>query len=810
VRRLSGTRTLVLAAAGPALIVVSVLAVLHDLAFGGLVPSQQNDVLGFWLPNHCFLGRALAGGNIPEWNPHVLGGVPFAADPQSGWMYVPAMVLYAALPCDAALPAFIVLQPLIAGLAMYWFLRSEGISRVAATVGGLALSLVIAASRTAVSLPVSGSLAWSALLLALVSRLLSATTWSARLLWTALAGLAWGQLAAAHFSHGLATGTATVLVYLAARGIAEVRAGRRTAGDVLAVTALLLAVLVPLNLAYLLPRLAYLPRSTVGAGYDGLNELTARLSGHSPPAVVPRAPGGYAWPLKFATAPGAYLGAVPLLLAFAGFRVRRLRPLAVAGAIVGAGSYLLSLAGVARALAPLVRDLPYGDVYLHAPSRLRYGIVLVLPLLGAIGVEAWRQTKGTRWPLLVGGAVVWLLLPPLVGVDPSHLALPWAGAAAGVAALVLVARRPRLLPGLPALLSVELAVGAFIGQAAENQVRIAPSRAEVAWRTPFENLLEPDVDAGAYLAAGSNARTMRSEVGRYLSVQPWREARAQGYVGRWKPGEQGLLDNQRAMLFGLEDANGYNPVQPLRWWTFSRGINPAPPKYNVTVFPDLDPVVLDLLQVNWLIGPRSLIAVGFREVGTEGPWALYRGPTRPRASLVGHWTVVPSPDAALEAVSSPGFEPGETVVLEEPPGIAAVGTASTGTATYRGLGPEQAVLTVDAPAPAVLLVRNSFDPNWTATVDGREAPVLPADHFLQSIPVPAGRHTVRLRYDDPTVEAGVLGSAVTLAALVAAAVLARRVERRRLGPSGLRRNEAAELPPLQPAEAPPSAARRRR
>ena len=89
--------------AGPALICASVLTVLYLFAFRGRLSIQYPDVLPFWLPSYCFLGKSLASGAIPAWNPHVMGGVPFAADPQSGWMYLPAMALFTALPCEVAM-----------------------------------------------------------------------------------------------------------------------------------------------------------------------------------------------------------------------------------------------------------------------------------------------------------------------------------------------------------------------------------------------------------------------------------------------------------------------------------------------------------------------------------------------------------------------------------------------------------------------------------------------------------------------------------------------------------------------------------
>ena len=73
------------AVAGPALIVVAVLLVLRDLAFGGLLTFQHIDILPQWLPTYCYLGKSIASAHIPTWNLYVMGGVPSAADPESGW-----------------------------------------------------------------------------------------------------------------------------------------------------------------------------------------------------------------------------------------------------------------------------------------------------------------------------------------------------------------------------------------------------------------------------------------------------------------------------------------------------------------------------------------------------------------------------------------------------------------------------------------------------------------------------------------------------------------------------------------------------
>ncbi len=74
-------------------------------------------------------GAALADGHVPLWNPFEMSGTPFAADPQSGWLSLPTMATSWVFGCGGGLRALIVLNPILAGLGLLWFLRKEGLGR---------------------------------------------------------------------------------------------------------------------------------------------------------------------------------------------------------------------------------------------------------------------------------------------------------------------------------------------------------------------------------------------------------------------------------------------------------------------------------------------------------------------------------------------------------------------------------------------------------------------------------------------------------------------------------------------------------
>ncbi|MFL5799201.1 MAG: hypothetical protein ACJ77A_14875 [Actinomycetota bacterium] len=745
--------------AGPAAIVLAVVVVLHQLLFGTTIATHI-DLMSFWLPQFCFLGKALAAGHIPSWNPHVMAGVPFASDPQSGWMNLPAMLLFAATPCGTALRLYLFVQPVIAGLGMYAFLRADRTSRAAATAGGLVLALVLAGSFFGPYVPFSASLAWTPVLLAAGARYLRASTWSGRLGWLLAAGLAWGQVAAAHFSDGMAIATVVLFLYVVIRSLQRDVGWKLASGRVL----LLFAVIPLVNLAAIVPRLAYLPRTSLGLGYGRLDDLTQRLTGHSGHTFFT----GYrllsGWPFDLLRSPGLYLGAAGVALVAVGWASRRNRGVVAGFTAFAVICYLLSVNEIAKHLSSLSSS-SLGAAYIHAPSRLRFAVVLTVAILVGYGVEGWRVARNarTRLLLVVPGVVVWWG-GALLFARPFHeLLLFLVVAAVTVVVLVAMAGRPALVAVLPLLIGVELVV---------NGLAAYPDAASTYPRpVSIDSWLRPPRMVGLIQAQGS---------GRYMSYAPRELGRSGGYLGHQEPTDAPLLGNGQSMLFGLREAQGYNPVQLLRFWEFFRYGADSNINYNASFLKHVSPLQLDLLQVAFLIQPAGRVQqLPGTDVAREGTWTLRRvQDPSPRASLLTSCRSVPDSDAALRAVYEPGFDPGRVVVLDSGPSVPCGPQQPGGTADELEPGPQEVRIDVRAPSAGVVLVRNSWDEHWHATVDGRPAPVVHADYLLQGVPVPAGRHSVVLRYDDPPIGYGLGGSAAVVALMAAAMLVARRRERR--------------------------------
>ena len=156
----------------------------------------------------------------------------------------------------------------------------------------------------------------------------------------------------------------------------------------------------------------------------------------------------------------------------------------------------------------------------------------------------------------------------------------------------------------------------------------------------------------------------------------------------------------------------------------------------------------------------------------------------PRVAAADSWREMPD-EEALRTLADPAFEPLATVLLPPdsgvPPPPARAGETPPARVNVARVLPGRFEFTVENAAPVVVRVAEKHDPNWTATVNGKAAPVLRTDFMFQGVYLPeAGRHDVVLRHAPSNGPVAMQGAGL-LAGLGAAAWLAAGALRRRKG-----------------------------
>jgi hypothetical protein len=91
--------------------------------------------------------------------------------------------------------------------------------------------------------------------------------------------------------------------------------------------------------------------------------------------------------------------------------------------------------------------------------------------------------------------------------------------------------------------------------------------------------------------------------------------------------------------------------------------------------------------------------------------------------------------------------------------------------------PHSLDISVDAPAPAIVLISQAYYPAWKSYVDGAPVPLWRANYAFQAVQVPAGHHRLQLKYEDRLFRLGAMISGLS-AILVLLAVSLRPACRR--------------------------------
>jgi hypothetical protein len=240
------------------------------------------------------------------------------------------------------------------------------------------------------------------------------------------------------------------------------------------------------------------------------------------------------------------------------------------------------------------------------------------------------------------------------------------------------------------------------------------------------------------------------------------------------------------MIYGLRSVGGYESLLPARtqdfWRVLGDRLAPAQlaaqpliyayhPAYEL---PYLQPGLLARASVSHVVAAPPDVEtravpqrLRLEHAGSDGRLFTVAG-ALPLAYVVGACEVAETPLAALERFISDDFNPSGRVIVEQPfmrrAGLTCAGGESgrAGTASIVRRSLNSLVVFANARRAGWLVVAESWDEGWSATVDGRRADLLPGDSALRAVPLSPGEHTVRFTYRPPSFELGALVSSLSL------------------------------------------------
>jgi hypothetical protein len=752
------------------------LAAFLVLSWQVLDPDAQlfyRDTGRLYYPLKRYIADRLRAGHLPLWDPWTEAGVSLLGQ-MSPAIFHPWTLLYLVFPFDLAFKLNHLLPLLLAGVGTYLLARRLGASRTGATAGGLIFgSCGYLVSQAASNLIFVVGPAGVPLALERFIALLESPSRGRLLAASALLALcAYGGEPQSMLMCGL-IGSA----FAVARALSRREKPWRTVALIAAWGGLAVALSAPVAL----PAAHQFSRSTRGAGLSAYERQRFSVSPRRLPGLfVPRAfddvpelaetleesraimpfqeylgNGGFA--------PGIYLGAGALLLAaFAALAGRRGRFF-----LLGALILVVASTGEELGLQPiLARAVPGFALFRYAEKQMAFASLLVA-VAAALGLDAaFAGRRRTSILAAISGAAAAgmaifaavlgrgapSLRQRLVEVGTYHLP---------ATADVFIARlRQGLTQEWQFLALFALAAGAaairprFPGRAlaaAACGVAVVLSGSAHLSTLPVEFFHQPPPLARDLLeTAGPSGGAWRLYTRPDLDLAPLDLDPKRMYAVRARE----PLRPQYNGLFGIESVADYFTLPDANYSALLEGA----PRES-----------FDLLTVRFFVSmPGALTEAQAKDAGFKrthfGMWLLTL-PPRPRARLLDQVEVAPTEAALAKRLRE--VDPSRTALLLPAEAEAAAGVHRSPSAPPLPLiarpAPERIAVEVSAPTPSILEVGEHYDRGWRARVDGKPAPTLAVDGAILGAVVPAGRHSVELRFRP----AGFLeGIAVALAALL--------------------------------------------
>ncbi len=292
----------------------------------------------------------------------------------------------------------------------------------------------------------------------------------------------------------------------------------------------------------------------------------------------------------------------------------------------------------------------------------------------------------------------------------------------------------------------------------------------------------PTIDPRYWTVPPKSARMLASDpaVGRILGSSPL------------SSGEPGYA-SEEVDFFSVRDTLGWS--LPIVWGLATIGGETPIVSRRVDAFRNrwqYGPGRLDVAGVTHLVADRKASRDRGKPAGSA---VIVRNPAaRPRARLVGHPVYVADEAEALAALDRIGTGLGDRLVVEDPSHPLPADADVSGTATIGLDRPERVEVATEATMPAYLVLADTFDPGWSATLDGRPVPIRPAYLAFRAVSVPAGRHAVVFTYRPAGFATGLAITACGAAGRLGPAPLA--ATGRNLGPRARRQRLASRLAAL--------------
>ena len=748
-----------------------VLALAPAALTGQFLVNPNSDQFGTGYAYRHFATEVLrTTGDFAQWNPFILGGIPYAAA-GGGDVFYPTFVLRLLLPVDVAMTWSFLLHLVLAGLFTFGLVRALGFAFWPALFAGVAY-MMSGQVASLVSPGHDGKMYVSALAPLLLWMIVRAVRDGRAWAWGMIALVTGLAILTPHnqMVYYLALFCIPFSIWIALRGSAE-PLSRRVAVRRVVIAGIAAALGLAIAALQFFPFYAYLAFAARGTarGYEYatsysmppeeiLNFYLPQFSG-----IIEQYWGRN--PLKFHS---DYVGAVVLLIAGLAFGAAARRKEVWFWGIAGLIATLVALGGH----TPFYRLwylLPMMKV-VRAPAMIFYIAQLAIAIFAAIGVERLLREGVKRGYLIAWGAFA-LAMVILAG----------GGALTSIAESLAPSERYAL---------VAQNTGALIGGAIRSFLLVAATIG-VLWALTARRLSSTAAAVALVALAAVDLWSVERRYFRFApparvlyasdhTVEYLQRLEEPGRVMAFSVAEGGsrdpVLDGDALIIHRVRAVTGHQGNEFQRWVELAGAKSPAiGPNLFKREFRRLTNTRFWLTNAE--LPPEHPQLPGMRLTRRVGPvrnasgnevWLYELDEPNPAAWVVPVITEA-SADDIRAVVLDPSFDVRRAALFDsseavQGSAISALPEPLSIRARVTHPSAREIRVELDNPAPqgSALIVSENWYPGWRALIDGKPATVGRADYTFIGIPLTAGARRVDLSFADPVYARGKIITMVAL------------------------------------------------
>jgi hypothetical protein len=651
----------------------------------------------------------LKNGTLPLWNPYNFSGTPLLANIQAGAWY-PLNIIFLFMPFYIAWTILIIIQPCLAALFLYFYLRNKKILPAVAAFAGISWAFCGFSISWLTWGTIVQTALWLPLMLLAVDKVLDNNENKTKILW---AGLLAASSAFAFFA-GHAQIAFYIFVFAGAYGF------RKISWWIIAAAAI--AVIV--SSIQWVPMLQFISHSArVGDVAAWLKEGWFLPWQHLAQFVAPDFFGNPAtlnyWGIWNYGEFVGYVGILPLICAVYAVIVRKDRLTRFfAIALVGIFLFLLP-----TPIAKIPFEFHIPVLSAMQPTRLMVLVDFCLAVLAALGMDFFLRNADKR--IWYGIGIVVTFVAVLLGYALiTHLA---------------VAQRNLVLPSLLCVVSSMVLVIALLLKKKHRYWVIGISIVILSfdlfrfgWKfTPFTPVeyFFPETKAISFLRG-------QQKPFRVLSL------------------DNRILPPNVGAYYGIESIEGYDPIYDARYEEFIAALNRREPSISppfgfnrIITSPTIDSPLLALLNVKYILSLDELKGPGLELMYIEGQTKIYwYKKALPRIYPVESIIYAGSTQHVMDVLYSSAFDQTRQAVVEEAIIMPRSPINTTDQINIVIYGPVEIRAISNFTDDHFVVIANMYDPGWKAYIDSKLTPIYRTNYLFQGIFVPKGDHTIVVRY----------------------------------------------------------------